>query len=726
MLRLEPLPGPQAEQAVRRRAAARRARPRDGAPPEGVPDGRAADEPRRRAARRHARRDQAPAAASWARRWSTSPTTRSRRWRSVTGSRSSTRAASSRSARRWRSTTGRRRCSRARFIGSPPMNLIEAEVTNGHLTAAGGLALDAAATASSAADRVVAGVRPERFDGHGTGRGHGAARGRVVSREALGDETIYVVETRGRRCCTCACRRRCASPRTQAGRPCATRAPRRRSTTRARKRWSADEHRDRRDGHRASRSATSQALDGTSTLDVPDGAFFVLLGPSGAGKTTTLRVDRRAREARRRARVHLTGIDATRATPAERDLAMVFQTYALYPKQTAAREHRLAAAGAQAVQGRDRRRRSSRSPSCCTSSSCSQRRPAQMSGGEMQRVALGARAGARPARVPHGRAADEPRPQAARRDAHRAHPHPPLARGGRSSTSPTTRSRPCRWPTRSRCSARARSSRSARRPRSTTVRPTAGSATFVGCAAHEPAPVHAPTGGSRATAGRCRTPASRVDGDRPALLGVRAEDLSLDVRDESAALAGKVYAVEPLGDRTLVDIEVGEQRIVVKAPPTASLRDRRAGPRVGRPRPRPPVRRRLGVGDRTAMIDAPLPPVLRRARILERVQRDGGASLAELASEHAVSPVTVHRDLELLSGEGLLERVRGGARSLPDAPAADRDGLERARARGGAREGRDRRCARASWSRTGRRSSSTPPRRAWRSRARSSCARRPS
>src|SRR4051794_3776845 len=65
------------------------------------------------------------------------------------------------------------------------------------------------------------------------------------------------------------------------------------------------------------------------------------------------------------------------------------------------------------------------------------------------------------------------------------------------------------------------------------------------------------------------------------------------------------------------------------------------------------------------MSDAPLPPVLRRARILERVSRDGGASLQELASEHAVSPVTVHRDLELLSGEGLLERVRGGARSLP-------------------------------------------------------------
>ena len=66
------------------------------------------------------------------------------------------------------------------------------------------------------------------------------------------------------------------------------------------------------------------------------------------------------------------------------------------------------------------------------------------------------------------------------------------------------------------------------------------------------------------------------------------------------------------------------------------------------------------------MIDAPLPPTIRRAQILERVQREGGASLADLASEHAVSAVTVHRDLELLSGAGLLERVRGGARPLPD------------------------------------------------------------
>jgi multiple sugar transport system ATP-binding protein len=57
--------------------------------------------------------------------------------------------------------------------------------------------------------------------------------------------------------------------------------------------------------------------------------------------------------------------------------------------------------------------------------------------------------------------------------------------------------------------------------------------------------------------------------DRAALLGVRAEDLSLERRDEAASLTGRVYAVEPLGDRTLVDIEVGGSRIVVKARPTA-------------------------------------------------------------------------------------------------------------------------------------------------------------
>jgi DeoR/GlpR family transcriptional regulator of sugar metabolism len=65
------------------------------------------------------------------------------------------------------------------------------------------------------------------------------------------------------------------------------------------------------------------------------------------------------------------------------------------------------------------------------------------------------------------------------------------------------------------------------------------------------------------------------------------------------------------------------------------------------------------------MIDATA-PAARRASILKRIRQEGLVSLADLASEHAVSAVTVHRDLQLLSDEGLLERVRGGARSVPD------------------------------------------------------------
>ena len=64
------------------------------------------------------------------------------------------------------------------------------------------------------------------------------------------------------------------------------------------------------------------------------------------------------------------------------------------------------------------------------------------------------------------------------------------------------------------------------------------------------------------------------------------------------------------------------------------------------------------------------PPALRRQQILERIQRDGGVSVADLARELTVSSITVHRDLEQLSKEGLVERVHGGARALTGAGPA--------------------------------------------------------
>jgi DeoR/GlpR family transcriptional regulator of sugar metabolism len=59
-----------------------------------------------------------------------------------------------------------------------------------------------------------------------------------------------------------------------------------------------------------------------------------------------------------------------------------------------------------------------------------------------------------------------------------------------------------------------------------------------------------------------------------------------------------------------------------------------------------------------------VPADIRRSRILERIQRDGGASVAELARDYGVSAITVHRDLERLAADGLIERVRGGARPV--------------------------------------------------------------
>jgi multiple sugar transport system ATP-binding protein len=81
----------------------------------------------------------------------------------------------------------------ARFIGSSPMNLLEVELTNGSLTAAGGLSLTAP-HGLVRGQRVVAGVRPESLELTELGT-RGAVDARVVSEEALGDETIYVVET---------------------------------------------------------------------------------------------------------------------------------------------------------------------------------------------------------------------------------------------------------------------------------------------------------------------------------------------------------------------------------------------------------------------------------------------------------------------------------------------------------------------------------------------------
>src|SRR5690349_17348937 len=79
----------------------------------------------------------------------------------------------------------------------------------------------------------------------------------------------------------------------------------------------------------------AEALRGVS-LDVADGELAVLVGPSGCGKTTALRAVA-GLERLTSGTVCIDGVDVGAVEPADRDVAMVFQNYALYPSMTVAR-----------------------------------------------------------------------------------------------------------------------------------------------------------------------------------------------------------------------------------------------------------------------------------------------------------------------------------------------------------------------------------------------------
>ncbi len=72
-----------------------------------------------------------------------------------------------------------------------------------------------------------------------------------------------------------------------------------------------------------------------------------------------------------------------------------------------------------------------------------------------------------------------------------------------------------------------------------------------------------------------------------------------------------------------------------------------------------------------------MPADRRRAQILELIRRSGGASIQELAASCAVAPITIHRDLDRLAGEGLIKRVRGGAEAIDASDGRDGSNWDR-------------------------------------------------
>ena len=123
-------------------------------------------------------------------------------------------------------------------------------------------------------------------------------------------------------------------------------------------------------------------------LNVQDGEFMVLVGPSGSGKTTALRM-LAGLEPIDGGRVEIGGQDVTGVPPKDRDIAMVFQNYALYPQKTVA-ENMGFALKMQRVPKADRDRRVREAARLLDlDDQLLDRKPKQLSGGQRQRVAMG-------------------------------------------------------------------------------------------------------------------------------------------------------------------------------------------------------------------------------------------------------------------------------------------------------------------------------------------------
>ena len=129
-----------------------------------------------------------------------------------------------------------------------------------------------------------------------------------------------------------------------------------------------------------------RAVDGLS-FALDEGTLNVLLGPSGCGKSTTLRLIA-GLEPADQGRILIGGRDVTRLPPAQRNIAMVFQSYALFPHLSVA-ENIVFGLRVRKVGDSERDSRLARVAGLLGLSKLLDRKPSQLSGGQQQRVALG-------------------------------------------------------------------------------------------------------------------------------------------------------------------------------------------------------------------------------------------------------------------------------------------------------------------------------------------------
>jgi len=123
------------------------------------------------------------------------------------------------------------------------------------------------------------------------------------------------------------------------------------------------------------------------SLTVPDGAFTVLVGPSGCGKSTLLRMIAGLEEVSG-GNIMIDGVDVTQAQPSDRGIAMVFQSYALYPHMTVRQNIGFGLKLAKTTKA-EINARVDEAAEILQLQPLLDRKPKQLSGGQRQRVAIG-------------------------------------------------------------------------------------------------------------------------------------------------------------------------------------------------------------------------------------------------------------------------------------------------------------------------------------------------
>ena len=122
-------------------------------------------------------------------------------------------------------------------------------------------------------------------------------------------------------------------------------------------------------------------------LEIKDGEFMVLVGPSGCGKSTTLRMLAGLEEVNE-GQIFIGDRDVTKLPPKDRDIAMVFQNYALYPHMSVADNMAFALKMAK-MKPEERDKRVAEAAKILNLTEYLERKPKALSGGQRQRVAMG-------------------------------------------------------------------------------------------------------------------------------------------------------------------------------------------------------------------------------------------------------------------------------------------------------------------------------------------------